>query len=231
MKKSIRTRALVSGLAFAGLAVTGVALAAPANAASESTWDQIAQCESSGNWATNTGNGYSGGLQFSQSTWAANGGTGTPASASKSEQIAVANRVLASQGWGAWPACSSRLGLSGTEGASAPAATTSTAPSSTTSTAPSSTTSTAPSAASSTATSSAATSSAPVAAPSAPAAPSIPSVATSGKTYTVLSGDTLNTIATKLGVSGGWTRLAGANTRTVTDVDLIYPGQVLQLPA
>ncbi|PZE23738.1 MULTISPECIES: transglycosylase family protein [unclassified Curtobacterium] len=223
MKKSIRTRALVSGLAFAGLAVTGVALAAPANAASESTWDQIAQCESSGNWATNTGNGYSGGLQFSQSTWAANGGTGTPASASKSEQIAVANRVLASQGWGAWPACSSRLGLSGTEGASAPAATTSTAPSSTTSTAPS--------AASSTATSSAATSSAPVAAPSAPAAPSIPSVATSGKTYTVLSGDTLNTIATKLGVSGGWTRLAGANTRTVTDVDLIYPGQVLQLPA
>ncbi|PZF62627.1 transglycosylase [Curtobacterium sp. MCBD17_034] len=223
MKKSIRTRSLVSGLAFAGLAVTGVALAAPANAASESTWDQIAQCESSGNWATNTGNGYSGGLQFSQSTWAANGGTGTPASASKSEQIAVANRVLASQGWGAWPACSSRLGLSGTEGASAPAATTSTAPSSTTSTAPS--------AASSTATSSAATSSAPVAAPSAPAAPSIPSVATSGKTYTVLSGDTLNTIATKLGVSGGWTRLAGANTRTVTDVDLIYPGQVLQLPA
>ncbi|WIB67641.1 transglycosylase family protein [Curtobacterium sp. MCBD17_035] len=223
MKKSIRTRALVSGLAFAGIAVTGVALAAPANAASESTWDQIAQCESSGNWATNTGNGYSGGLQFSQSTWAANGGTGTPASASKSEQIAVANRVLASQGWGAWPACSSRLGLSGTEGASAPAATTSTAPSSTTSTAPS--------AASSTATSSAATSSAPVAAPSAPAAPSIPSVATSGKTYTVLSGDTLNTIATKLGVSGGWTRLAGANTRTVTDVDLIYPGQVLQLPA
>ena len=74
-------------------------------------WDRLAQCESGGNWGTNTGNGYSGGLQFSQGTWAANGGSGSAAGASRAEQIRVAERVRASQGWGAWPACSSKLGL------------------------------------------------------------------------------------------------------------------------
>lgn len=74
-------------------------------------WDRLAQCEAGGNWATNTGNGYSGGLQFSPGTWAANGGSGSASSASREEQIAVAERVQASQGWGAWPACSSKLGL------------------------------------------------------------------------------------------------------------------------
>jgi LysM repeat protein len=76
-----------------------------------SVWDRLAQCESGGNWSTNTGNGYSGGLQFSSGTWAANGGSGSPATASRAEQIRVAQRVLASQGWGAWPACSARLGV------------------------------------------------------------------------------------------------------------------------
>jgi Transglycosylase-like domain/LysM domain len=76
-----------------------------------SVWDRLAQCESGGNWATNTGNGYSGGLQFSPGTWRANGGSGSPHSASRAEQIRVAERVLASQGWGAWPSCSARLGL------------------------------------------------------------------------------------------------------------------------
>ena len=76
-----------------------------------SVWDRLAQCESGGNWATNTGNGYSGGLQFSPGTWRANGGSGSPHSASRAEQIRVAQRVLASQGWGAWPSCSARLGL------------------------------------------------------------------------------------------------------------------------
>jgi len=74
-------------------------------------WDRLAQCESGGNWGINTGNGYSGGLQFSAGTWAANGGTGSAHNASRAEQIRVAERVRASQGWGAWPACSSRLGL------------------------------------------------------------------------------------------------------------------------
>jgi len=76
-----------------------------------SVWDRLAQCESGGNWAVNTGNGYSGGLQFSSGTWQANGGNGSAHNASRTEQIRVAQRVLASQGWGAWPSCSSRLGL------------------------------------------------------------------------------------------------------------------------
>ena len=74
-------------------------------------WDRLAQCESGGNWGTNTGNGYSGGLQFAQGTWAANGGSGSAHNASRAEQIRVAERVRSSQGWGAWPACSSKLGL------------------------------------------------------------------------------------------------------------------------
>ena len=79
--------------------------------ASGSVWDRLAQCESGGNWGINTGNGYSGGLQFSAGTWRANGGTGSAHNASRAEQIRVAERVRASQGWGAWPACSAKLGL------------------------------------------------------------------------------------------------------------------------
>jgi hypothetical protein len=79
-----------------------------------SVWDQVAACESGGNWAINTGNGYYGGLQFSQSTWEAYGGTRYAAradQASRAAQITVAEATLAGQGWGAWPACSARLGL------------------------------------------------------------------------------------------------------------------------
>jgi hypothetical protein len=68
-------------------------------------WDAVAQCESGGNWSANTGNGFYGGLQFKPSTWAANGGVGDPATATRDQQIAVANRVLATQGPGAWPKC------------------------------------------------------------------------------------------------------------------------------
>ena len=68
-------------------------------------WDAIAQCESGGNWAVNTGNGFYGGLQFTLSTWRANGGTGMPQNASRQTQIAVAERVLATQGISAWPVC------------------------------------------------------------------------------------------------------------------------------
>jgi uncharacterized protein YabE (DUF348 family) len=79
--------------------------------ASGGVWDRLAQCESGGNWAINTGNGFYGGLQFTLSTWRANGGSGMPNQASREQQIAVAKRVQASQGWGAWPACTSKLGI------------------------------------------------------------------------------------------------------------------------
>jgi hypothetical protein len=91
----------------APLALAGTAEAAP----SSSTWDKIAKCESGGNWAINTGNGYYGGLQFSPSTWRAYGGPGMPHKASKAQQIAIAQKVLAKQGWKAWPACTKKLGL------------------------------------------------------------------------------------------------------------------------
>ena len=73
-------------------------------------WDAIAQCESGGNWSTNTGNGHYGGLQFKPSTWAANGGVGSPATASRAEQIRVAENVLQTQGLGAWPKCGANAG-------------------------------------------------------------------------------------------------------------------------
>jgi hypothetical protein len=71
-------------------------------------WDAIAQCESGGNWSTNTGNGHFGGLQFKPATWASHGGRGNPATASRGEQIQVAERVLANQGLKAWPKCGPR---------------------------------------------------------------------------------------------------------------------------
>ena len=112
--------ALLSGRGLLRLAVAGavavgtpVALAANAEAAPSSVWDKIAQCESGGNWSINTGNGYYGGLQFSSSTWRAYGGSGSASNASRAEQIAVAERVLAAQGWGAWPVCSRKAGATG----------------------------------------------------------------------------------------------------------------------
>ncbi|MDK8498658.1 resuscitation-promoting factor [Corynebacterium accolens] len=87
--------------------------AAPA-VADGSVWDAIAQCESNGNWSINTGNGFSGGLQFAPSTWAGLGGTEYAPEAwqaTREQQIAVAQKVQAAQGWGAWPACTAKLGL------------------------------------------------------------------------------------------------------------------------
>ena len=85
--------------------------ASAAPVASGSVWDQLAICESGGNWSINTGNGYYGGLQFSLGTWQAVGGSGLPSDASREEQITRAESVLARQGWGAWPACTAKLGL------------------------------------------------------------------------------------------------------------------------
>jgi len=116
-------RLAVAGIAVAGM---GAALAPAATAAPDSDWDALAQCESGGDWSINTGNGFHGGLQFSPSTWSGYGGEEFAPyayQASREEQIVVGERVLAGQGWGAWPSCSSQLGLnSAAEERTAPAA-------------------------------------------------------------------------------------------------------------
>jgi hypothetical protein len=100
--------AMVGGFVAASMAVsTGVASAAPV----APNWDAIAQCESGGNWAANTGNGEYGGLQFKPATWAQYGGVGNPAAASREQQIAVANRVFAEDGLEPWPKCGATSGL------------------------------------------------------------------------------------------------------------------------
>lgn len=220
MKNSTYRTAARRGVTIAAVSIAGVALStAAANAAiphstTTSTWDSLAQCESSGNWAINTGNGYAGGLQFSPSTWAAYGGTGSAASASREQQIAVAERVQASQGWGAWPACAAKLGLTG--GAVAPqsagitrVSVVSPAPSAK---APAASVRTAPKA-------------------TMKARPRVANVALSGKTYTIQNGDTLSGIAKKLNITGGWQRLANANAATIRNPNLVFAGQVLRLPA
>ncbi|GAA1869047.1 transglycosylase family protein [Pseudonocardia ailaonensis] len=105
----------VARLAVAGAIAVGapLALAGTANAAPASAWDALAKCESGGNWAINTGNGYYGGLQFNLTTWRAYGGPGMPNQASRETQIAIAEKVLAKQGWGAWPSCSKKAGVTG----------------------------------------------------------------------------------------------------------------------
>lgn len=96
---------LVAG-AFAVAALTiSTALSSGTAHADSMNWDAVAQCESGGNWAANTGNGHYGGLQFKQATWSSNGGVGSPVNASREEQIRVAENVLASQGAKAWPTC------------------------------------------------------------------------------------------------------------------------------
>ena len=91
-----------------------VALAGTAQAATEAAWNRVAECESSGDWGIDTGNGYYGGLQFSDQTWDSFGGeryAPTADQASREQQIAVAERGLAEQGWGAWPTCSQEAGV------------------------------------------------------------------------------------------------------------------------
>ncbi|WP_422744769.1 transglycosylase family protein [Mycobacterium sp. WMMD1722] len=113
-RKPTTSSVSVAKIAFTGAVIGGgsIALAGHAGAATDGEWDQVAACESGGNWAINTGNGYHGGLQFSPSTWSGNGGgeyAPTAFMATKEEQIAVAERVLANQGKGAWPSCGGPL--------------------------------------------------------------------------------------------------------------------------
>ncbi|MGJ6122185.1 transglycosylase family protein [Mycolicibacterium sp. Y3] len=116
-RKPTSTSVSVAKIAVTGAVLGGgsLALAGHAGAATDGEWDQVARCESGGNWAINTGNGYQGGLQFSPGTWAGHGGGEyAPAAhmATKDEQIAVAERVLATQGKGAWPVCGRGLSAS-----------------------------------------------------------------------------------------------------------------------
>jgi len=110
-----RNTARTVGLATAPLAaVIPFALSSPAQAATTNTWERLASCESGGNWHINTGNGYYGGVQFSDGTWDGNGGERFARRAdlaTKAEQIVIAEKVLDARGWSPWPACSARLGL------------------------------------------------------------------------------------------------------------------------
>ncbi|MFD4506798.1 transglycosylase family protein [Streptomyces sp. NPDC058457] len=198
----------------AGLALP-LAAAASADAASVSTWDKVAACESSGDWGINTGNGFYGGLQFTQSTWEAYGGTRyAPRAdlATKDQQIAVAEKVLDGQGPGAWPVCSVRAGL--TRGGDTPDVHTESAA-----------TRPAANSAKSSTKGSAKSSVRDVRPQTTPQ-----SRAGQAEMYTVVSGDTLSGIAEDHDVAGGWHRLYAANRTTVgSDPDLILPGQRLSL--
>jgi hypothetical protein len=102
------TKGLLATAISGALAIVPMALSTGTAHADSVNWDAIAQCESGGNWATNTGNGHYGGLQFKPATWASNGGVGNPAAAPRAEQIRVAENVLRTQGIKAWPKCGPR---------------------------------------------------------------------------------------------------------------------------
>ena len=251
--KNTSIRRTAAALAIGGVAAATMSMPA-ANAVDGATWDALAQCESGGNWSINTGNGFYGGLQFTQQSWNGVGMSGSPANATRAQQIEAGERLLAIQGWGAWPACSAKLGLYGKTGA----APTYTEPT-TTVAAQSQTqqTYTAPAAQAAPAAPAAqaapAAVEAPAAAPAAPAAPvaveapaAAPAAApaveapaaapvaapkAAAGTYTVVPGDSLSLIAAKLGVAGGYQAIAAANTDIIYNVDLIFPGQVLTIPA
>ena len=230
--KNTSIRRTAAALAIGGVAAATMSMPA-ANAVDGATWDALAQCESGGNWSINTGNGFYGGLQFTQQSWNGVGMSGSPANATRAQQIEAGERLLAIQGWGAWPACSAKLGLYGKTGA----APTYTEPT-TTVAAQSQTQQTYTAPAAQAAPAAPAVQAAPAAAeaPAAPAveAPAAP-VAVAPKaaagTYTVVPGDSLSLIAAKLGVAGGYQAIAAANTDIIYNVDLIFPGQVLTIPA
>jgi hypothetical protein len=242
ISRSTVSRALTGSMAVAALTIGGVGLSSTAASAQpRSPWDAIAQCESGGNWSIDTGNGYYGGLQFSAATWAAHGGRGSAASATRAEQIAVGERVVAGQGWGAWASCSAALGLRGHTSPTASATVRHAAHRST--------------AAHHSEHAAGARhhrddSRAPHgehhrdggraphhehhrdgprhAAHRAGRHAAAPAHGTA--TYTVRSGDTIQGIATRLHVAGGWRALADANAARLAHPSQIFPGQVLHLP-
>lgn len=191
---------LVMGTIGSVLALSGVLLSAPTASASSVNWDAIAQCESGGNWAINTGNGFYGGLQFTLGTWHANGGAGMPQNASRAQQIAVAERVLVTQGIGAWPVCGRRAGVSSSArvATAAPARRAVTAP-------------------------------VHVAAPIHPSSAHPAPANNPLGNVIVVAGDTLSGLAQAHAVAGGWPAVWAANRAVIADPNLIYPGQWLQV--
>ncbi|QGK70055.1 LysM peptidoglycan-binding domain-containing protein [Allosaccharopolyspora coralli] len=196
------TRSVLTGTALTGAVVAApFAFAAPANAASMDTWDQVAECESGGDWHIDTGNGYTGGLQFSSSTWSGFGGTeyaSNAKAATREQQIAVAERVLQEQGPGAWPVCSKEAGLTkgGLENQDPAAGGSGSAQ-----------------------TSGSESSGEASAGGQSEQAPS------GGGEYTVRPGDTLGTIAAQQGTSPQ--QLFEQNSDQLQDRNLIFPGQQL----
>ncbi|MGW4099769.1 transglycosylase family protein [Mycobacterium sp. NPDC004974] len=106
----MRVRKVVTVFGFIGAIALAQTLLTVPHAGAEPNWDAMAQCESGGNWSADTGNGFYGGLQFTPATWASHGGTGSPAAASREEQIRVARNVMQTQGLGAWPVCGGPIG-------------------------------------------------------------------------------------------------------------------------
>ena len=200
MRKAITTMAAAGGLAAAALATAPLA-----DAATNTQWDALAQCESGGNWSINTGNGFYGGLQFTASTWRAYGGSAFAATANKAtreQQISVAAKVAASQGWGAWPVCSAKAGIRGAAPTSPEYDTRATT---------------------------AASRSTVRTALSSPTNPAKGGTSGNGK-HVVRSGETLSTIAVVNHVSGGWQQLFAANRSVLKNPNVIQVGQVLALP-
>jgi LysM repeat protein len=206
-RKMSATTRNIARVAVAGIAVGApLAIAATPAQASTTNWDAIAQCESGGNWSINTGNGFAGGLQFTPSTWRAYGGQGSAANASREEQIAVAERVMAAQGPGAWPVCSKRSGStasysgSNTEGTSSKK---------------------------STPTKKSTAKAAPKADVAPSTAPSTAGVSASNPAgdYTVVAGDTLSKIASQFNVQGGFQKLQDLNAKFIPNANLILVGQ------
>jgi hypothetical protein len=203
------TRAVGVSAALALSSGMGLAGAASAEAAT-SVWDRVAKCESGGNWKINTGNGYYGGVQFAASTWKAYGGrtyANRAHQATKAEQIAIARRVLAGQGPGAWPTCGRRAGLTKSNGKADRNATPATNPGASE-------------------TSKVSDSKKKIAKK---AAPKKYSANASNKTIHVKRGDTLRKIAKRYHVKGGWKALWKLNKKTIKNPNLIYIGQTIKI--
>ena len=205
-------RRLVGILAAVALALGISAVSAAPATAAGTVWDKVARCESGGNWKINTGNGYYGGLQFSSRTWRGFGGAKYAARANratKAEQIAVARRVLAVQGPGAWPICGRKASLTRSNGHASRAATPAGNPGVSRVAAKSST------AKKSTVKRSTVTKVAPK--------------RSAGKTVRVKRGDTISRIARRHSVAGGWRGLWKLNKTTVRNPNRIRVGQVLRI--
>ncbi|MCC9710101.1 transglycosylase family protein [Streptomyces sp. MNU76] len=206
----------VAGVTGAAAIAAPLMAAGSASAATASEWDAVAQCESGGNWSINTGNGYYGGLQFAASTWAGYGGTqyaSTADQATKAQQIAIAEKVLAGQGKGAWPVCGKGLSSASYDGAAA------------SSNSGSSRKSTQESSEKSTEDTRASRSSERATVET----PTGKKVKKGDGEYKVVTGDTLSAIAEKKNVKGGWEKLFELNKDIIDDADFIYPGQQLHL--